>query len=71
MSDSTNAPPDRPEPDAVWVYQYLYWDDVKKEHTASKRFATVDVIKCGLGTPILASGKKVPKDKLIDGAFAE
>jgi hypothetical protein len=55
----------------VWVYQYIYWDEAAQTHKTSKRFATADVIKCGLGVVINSSGKRIPTSKLIDGAFAE
>ena len=55
----------------VWVYQYTYWDDAAKAHKTSERFATIEVIRCGLGDPVHTSAKKIPITKLIDGAFAE
>jgi len=42
------------------VYLYQYWDDEKAELVASKWAATLECIRCGLGTPIIASGRQVP-----------
>ena len=73
-----NQPVPHPASDAdltetgfVWVYQYIYWDEIEKTHKTSKRFATADVIKCGLGVAVGSSGKRIPVSQLIDGAFAE
>jgi hypothetical protein len=67
------ATPDGPttEPGFVWVFQYVYWDELEQAHKTSKRYATLDVIKCGLGQTVTASGKKIAITKLIDGAFAD
>lgn len=55
----------------VWVYQYTFWDEESKSRKTSERFATLELIRCGLGEFIPSSGKKIPVAKLIDGAFAE
>jgi hypothetical protein len=64
-SDNSTAP------GYVWVYQYVYWDDASRSHKTSTRFATDEVIRCGLGVAVNHSGKRIPISKLIDGAFAE
>ena len=63
--DTTTAP------GFVWVYQYTFWDEASRTRKTSERFATIEVIRCGLGEFIPSSGKKIPVSKLIDGAFAE
>ena len=63
--DTTTAP------GFVWVYQYEYWDEAAQSRKVSERFATLEVIRCGLGEAIPSSAKKIPVWKLIDGAFAE
>ena len=63
--DTTTAP------GYIWVYQYTFWDEATKTHKTSERFATLDVIRCGLGEFIPQSAKKIPVSKLIDGAFAD
>ena len=55
----------------VWVYQYVYWDDASHTRKTSERFATLEVIRCGLGSPVHASAKKIPVSQLIDGMFSE
>jgi hypothetical protein len=55
----------------VWVYRYVYWDESSQSHQTSSRFATADVIRCGLGTIINSSGKRIPTSDLVDGAFSE
>ena len=59
------------EPGFVWVFQYVHWDEASQSQKTSKRFATLDVIRCGLGEPIHSSAKKVRLADLIDGAFVE
>lgn len=59
------------DPGFVWVYQYTSWDEASDSRKVSERFATIEVIRCGLGKFIPSSGKKIPVAKLIDGAFAE
>lgn len=58
-------------PGFVWVYRYTYWDEASQGQKTSTRYATADVIRCGLGAIINASAKRIPVSKLIDGAFAE
>ena len=58
-------------PGYVLVYRYVYWDESSQSHQTSSRFATADVIRCGLGEIIPASAKKIPMTKLIDGTFAD
>lgn len=59
------------EPGFVWVYQYSYWDHASEARLVSTRFATAEVIRCGLGEAIPHTGKKIPITDLIEGAFAE
>jgi hypothetical protein len=63
--DTTTAP------GFVWVYQYTYWDQAANSRKTSDRFATIELIRCGLGEFIPSSAKKIPVASLIDGAFAE
>ena len=64
-SDTTTAP------GMVWVYQFTFWDEATNTRKTSERFATLEVIRCGLGEFIPSSAKKIPVTKLIDGSFAE
>jgi len=59
------------DPGYVWVYRYLWWDADSQSRRASAQFATLDGIHCGLGVPIMTSGKKVAIADLVDGAFAD
>ena len=55
----------------VWVFRYSYWDEESQAHERSWRFATLDMIRSGLGEPIHSTAKKVRVNDLIDGAFAD
>ena len=46
------------------VYRYRYWDDEKAELVTSKWEATLECIRCGLGNPVIASGRRVPAGDL-------
>jgi hypothetical protein len=48
------------------VYRYQYWDEDTEQMRASKWMATLQCIRDGLGTPIIASGMKVPRES-VDG----
>jgi len=53
--------------DDVLVYQYTYWDEASDERKTSKRYATLDVIRNGLGVPVFASERRVPASEVVDG----
>jgi hypothetical protein len=42
------------------VYRYRYWSPDTNEMVESKRMATLDAIKKGLGVPVIESGTQVP-----------
>jgi hypothetical protein len=60
-----------PGVNSIWVYQYIYWDELSQTHQTSIRFATEEAIRLGLGVRVHSSGKKIRPEDLIDGAFAE
>ena len=45
--------------DLATVYRYRYWDDESAQFAISKWEATLECIRCGLGTPIIHSGRQV------------
>ncbi len=53
--------------DEVSVYQYTYWDEASNERKTSTRYATMDVIRSGLGVPVFTSEKRVPVNELVNG----
>jgi hypothetical protein len=55
--------------DNVLVYRYDYWSELAQTHKESREFATLETIKAGLGTPIHASEKRVPRADVMDGFF--
>lgn len=46
--------------EAVWVYQYRYWDAAADTFVLSRDWATLDAIKNGLGIAVLETARKVP-----------
>ena len=44
----------------VTVYHYQYWDESQQAMLTSKWTATLECIRSGLGTPVVASGRQVP-----------
>jgi hypothetical protein len=44
------------------VYRYKYWDESTDSMQVSNGMATLTCIRDGLGTPIIESGRKVPRD---------
>ena len=42
------------------VYFYQYWDEDSARLVTSKWEATLECIRSGLGTPIIATGRQVP-----------
>ena len=57
--------------DKVLVYQYMYWDDSTRTRETSLLYATVEVIRNGLGTPIHSSAIEVSRSELRDGGIFE
>ena len=57
--------------DEVCVYQYTYWDEASCERKTSKRFATLDVIRNGLGIAVLTSEKHVPANDIVNGFYRD
>ena len=56
----------------IVVYRYRYWSPETNEMVESKRMATLDAIKKGLGVAIIESGTKVPVDRVDNaGWFVE
>jgi hypothetical protein len=41
------------------VYRYQFWDEATSLFVTAKREATLDCIRCGLGIPVLSSGRPV------------
>ena len=56
-------------PDTVTVYQYTYWDEETKTHKTSVLYATLDMIRNGLGQPVYGSEIKVRRAELRDGGI--
>ena len=48
----------------AWVYKYRYWDEDRGEQLVSSGMFTLDAIRAGLGTPLLASGMRVRADQI-------
>jgi hypothetical protein len=46
------------------VYRYQFWDEDAQEMRTSKWMATLECIRDGLGTPVIASGTKVPRESV-------
>jgi hypothetical protein len=55
--------------DKVLVYQYMYWDESTRVRQTSRLYATAEVIRDGLGTPIHASAIEVSRAELRDGGI--
>jgi hypothetical protein len=47
----------------------MYWDEATNGHKQSELYATVEVIKCGLGVPLYATGIQVTLAELHDGGI--
>lgn len=43
----------------IVVYRYHYWDEEQHQMVVSRREATLECIRNGLGIPIVESGRKV------------
>jgi hypothetical protein len=56
-------------PDTLTVYLYTYWDEETKTHKTSGVYATLDMIRNGLGRPVYGSELKVRRADLRDGGF--
>ena len=48
------------------VYLYIFWDENTSVFITAKREATLDCIRCGLGIPLLTSGRQVALSHLDD-----
>lgn len=46
-------------PEQALVYRYQFWDEAMSMFVTARREATMDCIRCGLGTPLLTSGRQV------------
>ena len=57
--------------DEVSVFQYMYWDEASKERRTSVRFATLDMIRSGLGVPVFTSERRVPTHHVVNGFLRE
>ena len=55
--------------DEILVYLYTFWDGGSQSQKISNRFATLQILRDGLGQPIWASARKVRRADLTDGAF--
>ncbi len=55
--------------DPVLVYLYTYWDEESQSHKTSFLYATQEMIRAGLGTPIGTSALKVERGDLRDGIY--
>lgn len=55
--------------DKILVYQYMYWDEATRSRLTSSVYATNDVIRNGLGTPIHSSAIEVSRAELRDGGI--
>ena len=53
--------------DRVLVYRYMYWDEATRARETSQMYATVEVIRNGLGTPVHSSAIEVSRADLRDG----
>ena len=53
----------------VLVYRYMYWDESTRIRETSQMYATVEVIRDGLGTPIHSSAIEVSRSELRDGMY--
>ena len=53
----------------VWVYQYIYWDDVAQQRKTSEKYATLEAIRNGLGVPLHTTGRKVAATEAPNGMY--
>jgi len=54
---------------SVYVYRWSYWDSAASADRTSTMYATLELIKCGLGKPVLGTAKKIARDDLRDGFY--
>lgn len=59
------------EPLEVWVYQYIYWDDVTQQRKTSEKYATLEAIRNGLGVPLHTTGRKVALAEVPNGMYVQ
>jgi hypothetical protein len=55
--------------DKVLVYRYMYWVEATRVRETSQMYATVEVIRDGLGTPVHSSALEVSRSELRDGMY--
>jgi hypothetical protein len=51
----------------IMVYLYTYWDDRARSMRTSTLYATMTMIRDGLGMPVYESGKWVPIEEVQGG----
>lgn len=56
-------------PDKILVYRYTYWDEASQQRKTSSLYATVEVIRNGLGTPVYTTALEVERRLLRDGGI--
>lgn len=53
----------------VLVYRYLFWDEETRSRKTSSVYATAELIRNGLGTPVHTSALEVDRSDLRDGGI--
>ena len=53
----------------AWVYRYVYWDSDERIEKTSRIYATLEVIRLGLGSPVLDSAITVAGDDVAGGIY--
>lgn len=53
----------------VMVYRYLYWNESATKRSASSLYATLEMIRNGLGVPVYPTGIEVARSELRDGGL--
>ena len=53
----------------VKVYRYSYWDEDTRTLRESSVYATLDMIRCGLGQPLFKTVIVVPAHRLKDHIY--
>ena len=53
----------------VMVYRYLYWEEGATRRKASTLYATLEMIRNGLGVPVYPTGIDVARSELRDGGL--
>ena len=55
--------------DRVLVYRYLFWDEASRQHKLSERYATLEMIRKGLGTPVHQESLLVRSREIAEGFY--